>query len=283
MTARPVVLAADDLVTAGWALAEAERLHAPVQVVGTGDDVGRTRTTRRLRRSSPHVPVTTRRVADPLGADLRRISATAELVVVTAAAGHPALDEAACPVATVPRTVPPAGRVIVGVAPWTAPAVLDIAVREAVARDSELVAVRVWGGPDSDLGRLLPDTLAKWDLALSRVRRDLEKTLTPWRTENTGGRIRLLTVRDDPAPLLVALAADAELLVLGRSVRGTTAGTVAGAPVGDMVATVRCPLIMGPDVPTPHSDPGLRRVRSGPTTSGPVDGAADTRRRGTPV
>ena len=258
-----VVLAADDLVTARWAAAEAERLHAALQVVGTGDDIARARVTRVLRASFPGAAVTSRRVADPLGADLSRVGASAELMVVAAVSGSRVVGDAVCPVATVPPTVPPVGRVIVGVAPWTAPCVLDVAVREAVARGAELVAVRAWAGPDSDLGRILPDTLMRWDRGLERARRELQRSVDRWRTEETGGRFRLLTVRDDAAPLLIALSTDAELLVLGRSSRGTASGTVASIPVGDLVAAVRCPVIVVPEPATPLDASASERARSG--------------------
>ncbi|GAY07344.1 universal stress protein [Pseudonocardia sp. N23] len=256
MSCRPILLVADDMVSARWAAAEAERMHTRVQVVGTGDDVGRARTTRRLRALFPDASVSTCRVADPLGVDLERISTSAELLVVAAPPDPEVLLAAACPVAAVPLTVPPAGRVIVGVAPRTATAVLDIAVREAVSRDAELVAVRAWSSAESDLGRILPDTLERWDRDLARVRHDLERSVAPWRTGEPGRRIRLLTVRDDPAPLLVALAVDAELLVLGRSSNGAAAGTVAGASPSDLVAAARCPVLVVPE-PVPGDGPGL--------------------------
>lgn len=259
MSGRPVVLAADDLVPARWAAAEAERLRAPLQVVGTGNDVARTRVTQLLRASAPGAPVASRRVADPLGADLRRVSAGAELMVVSAAVGPRVVGAAVCPVATVPPTVPPLGRVIVAVAPRTAPSVLDLAVHEALARDAELVAVRVRGGPDADPGDALPDVLARWQRDLTHACRDLRQAVARWGADDADRRFRLLTVRGDPVPLLIALGIDAELLVVGCSVHGAGATVLAG----ELVATVRCPVIGVPDPATPRGAAARQRVRSG--------------------
>ncbi|MFC7658974.1 universal stress protein [Pseudonocardia benzenivorans] len=143
--------------------------------------------------------------------------------------------------------------------PRTAPSVLDLAVHEALARDAELVAVRVRGGPDADPGDALPDVLARWQRDLTHACRDLRQAVARWGADDADRRFRLLTVRGDPVPLLIALGIDAELLVVGCSVHGAGAAVLAG----ELVATVRCPVIGVPDPATPRGATARQRVRSG--------------------
>ncbi|MFR9802400.1 universal stress protein [Pseudonocardia sp. RS010] len=250
---RPVVVLDDGGTAAGlaaqrWAAAEAARHRLPLRLVGTRDDLAAARTLHRLRREYPRLSVHLTGLSAAPAEALGPLTAKASLLVLPAPAPAAVLAATCCPTAVVPAGEPVRGRVVVGVAPWTREDVLRRAVEEALARDAVLVAARAWSSRLVDLGRVLPAGLTRWDRAAARAERELADTLAPWR-DRPGLRLHPVVVRDDAAPLLVMLSAEAELLVLGRSARGAATGTVAGAATAEVLAAARCPVLVVPERP----------------------------------
>jgi nucleotide-binding universal stress UspA family protein len=55
-----------------------------------------------------------------------------------------------------------------------------------------------------------------------------------------------MVVQDRPADLLLAMSARAQLLVVGRSERGTLLAGVAGSPVDTLLRAHWCPIVVVP-------------------------------------
>ena len=243
-----------------WAAAEASRRRLPLHVVASRDD-GAAARMHRLRDAHPGLSVHLRCLPTPVDRSLPRLTAGAALLVLPFPASAEVLSSALCPTAVVPADEPERGRVVVGVAPWTGNEVLHTAIEQAVGRHAELVAVRARNSRLVDLGRVLPAMLTRWDDRAARTERELAEALRPWRTANPGLPLRSLVVRDDAAPLLIMHSAHAELLVLGRSERGSLTRTLAGAPAAAVVAAARCPVLVVPGSARP-SLPARPRTRS---------------------
>ncbi|NMH99304.1 universal stress protein [Pseudonocardia acidicola] len=152
-----------------------------------------------------------------------------------------------CPVAVLPPVArDDDGPVVVGVAPWTPEAVVELAFRAADARGAPLSAVRAWTERGIDLGRILPGRLARWDATQNRVRRELEIALSASATAHPEVAVTPIVVNDRPAQFLLALSRRARLLVLGRSLRGPLFSGIAGSPVEGLARRARCPVLLVP-------------------------------------
>ncbi|WP_028927700.1 universal stress protein [Pseudonocardia acaciae] len=211
-----------------------------------------------IRAHAPGVPA--RAVpARSYGADARELAADAGLLVVAAgAADTPALAaETDCPLVAVPRhelACPDTAAVMLGVTPWTAEVVIDLAFAEAELRGAPLDAVRVWCNDTVDLGVPSADNLALFDAASERVTRELDLAVSAWSARHPTVDVRQLVIEDDPVPALLACAHRARLLVLGRSVRGPSLGNLVGSPLADLISNARCPVLVVPGDSACHVD-----------------------------
>jgi nucleotide-binding universal stress UspA family protein len=136
--------------------------------------------------------------------------------------------------------------VVLGVAPWTGAAAVELAFAEAAARGAALQAVRVWDDPAVDLGRPRPDRIAAWDEVHRRARAELERALAAPRAAHPEVPVELVVAQDRAVELLAALTAHAQLLVLGRPRRTAGDGGPAGSPVDALLRTAACPVLVVP-------------------------------------
>jgi nucleotide-binding universal stress UspA family protein len=185
------------------------------------------------------------------GADPRELSADAGLLVVAAnAPGMPALAaEADCPVVAVPDgylTTDRSAPVLLGVAPWTAEVVIDLAFDEAELRETALDAIRIWFDTDVDLGVPSDRNLARFDAECERAGRELDHTLSAWSSLHPTVDVRHIVIEDHTVPALVAFSHRAQLLVLGRSAHGLDEGRRLGSPLEPLIANARCPVLVVP-------------------------------------
>ncbi|WP_344253036.1 universal stress protein [Pseudonocardia hydrocarbonoxydans] len=253
-----------------WATAEARRRALPLAVVAT--DPRRARSMRRSTFAATLAAALGGRPDESLPTKLRRLSVGAAALVLPATLPDlgTVVAEAHCPVVTVPAHDPsPAasrGPIVVGVAPWTAQSVIALAFQEASDRRAPLHAVRVWSEPRIDLGWLRPDRIAEWDTAEERVHHELELALSGWTIAHPEVPVETIVVQDQPAGFLLALSHRAQLLVLGRSVRGALLASIAGSPVDALVRGARCPVMVVPGDGPPRTTwlPTAQRARPSP-------------------
>ena len=246
----PVERAPGHRIAVRWAAREATRRGVPLRIAVHADAAGErgsfAATLATVREATPRVEV----AAQPLHDEgLSDVSVDAGLMVLPASAPEvtEVVSESYCPVAVIGDVEPPdRGPVVLGAAPWTAENAFDVAFREAAARDAPLHAIRLWTDPLVDLGRLGPDQIAEFDAADSQVRRELDVALSAWVATYPGVTVRTLVVEDDPVAGLLALTHRAQLLVLGRSVRGAALAQRVGSPVNPLVHRSRCPVLVVP-------------------------------------
>lgn len=140
------------------------------------------------------------------------------------------------------------GRIVVGVdGSPNAMAALRWAIDEAEHRDATVEAVSVWQYPYS----------GDWGAALL-TERDLEalakhtaETLDEWIVEacpdeRQRARVRPVVREGGPAWVLLDLAKDADLLVVGRRGRGGFLGLLLGSVSTQCVHHAPCPLVVVP-------------------------------------
>lgn len=200
-----------------------------------------------LRKSKP--PIRARVIpARADASDLLELSVTAGRVVLSATAPrvrHLVLN-AVCPMVVVPdRDQTGEGPIVLGVAPWTAENVIESAFREAAARGIALEAVRVWSeGTDA----VVPPGLSEpgpGDEA-DRVHRELDLTLSYWTGRYPAVEVRSVVTRGGATSELRRCAQHAQLLVLGRSVRGIDLAERVRSPIADLIGDVGCPVMVVP-------------------------------------
>lgn len=200
-----------------------------------------------LRKSRPPVRVRVVRVR-PDGSDLLRLSGTAGRLV-TSPTGPQAAElvmNAECPVVVVPDREPLPGRqpVVVFIAPWTAEHVVDAAFREAASRRAPLNAIRVRAGRGNaavgSAARPVDGT------AGDGSGRELEVALSSGTGRFPGVDVERFVVRGDPEPEIHRWAELAQLVVLGRSVRGVDLARRVGSPIADVARGARCPTMVVP-------------------------------------
>lgn len=154
------------------------------------------------------------------------------------------VHHAACPVVVVPsHPRDPAGRLVVGVCGTRASGTaLRWACDEATRRDLRLVVVHVWQVQPSSARELLRPARA-----VPAQRQKADRDLRDWVTFVLGSaQAELRTVHGPPLDELLAASAQADLLVLGRSVhRGL--GRLLNSSVGDdLTALAACPTAVVP-------------------------------------
>lgn len=249
-----------------WAAAEARRRALPLQIVAAGPT--HPRSARKTILAGPlatvgaavaGLPVMGGASREPVHATLRRRSAGAATLVVPATLPELAtvVVDAYCPVVTVPAHDPPReaehGPVVVGAAPWTTEAVIGRAFHEASERKASVRAVRIWSAPCVEPGWLRPDRIAEGDSAEQRVRSELEQALSAWTIIHPEVRVEMIVVQDRPASFLVAISHSAQLLVLGRTARGTQVAEIAGSPIDALLHSSACPVMIVPSDGPPRA------------------------------
>ncbi len=256
-----------------WAAAEARRQVLPLTVVAT--DPRRARSVRHsvfadalavVRAVVPGLPVLGGASGEPLPGMLRRLSASAGVLVLPATMPDltTVVTDAYCPVVVVPAREPSPeavnGPVVLGAAPWTAEGVFALAFQAASERRAPLRAVRVWSEAPVDLGWPRPE----WDCADERARRDLELALSASTVVHPEVPVEMVVVEDRPADILVAVSYGARLLVVGRSARGALLAGIAGSPVDDLLRDACCPVMVVPDYGPPRTTllPTASRARA---------------------
>lgn len=144
--------------------------------------------------------------------------------------------------------------VLLGAGPDSPAQTVEFAFGEADRRGVPLWAVRAWWDPDVDLGRPQDAHLARWDAACRRESDDLTAQLSAAVCRYPGVAVRPVVVNDHPAAVLAALAARAQLLVLGPP-----AGDGGdSSPASVLVRTAPCPVVV---VPSPLSRPTAAAAR----------------------
>jgi nucleotide-binding universal stress UspA family protein len=245
-----------------WAAAEAARRGAPLRILvadpGSPDPpepAALTAALRTARAPGPERPVVVDATGRPAAAAVRAFSAEAALLVASGSAPDldAVVDGSFCPVVVVPDAARvTSGPVVLGAAPWTGPEVVDTAFDAAAARATTLLAVRTAEGPRIDLASYLPWGPSRGATSPDRARDDLRAALAAWTIAHPDVPVETLATPDEPTELLVALSNQAQLLVLGRSARGTVLARVAGSPVRALARRSRCPVMIVPAVGPPR-------------------------------
>ncbi|WP_432839585.1 universal stress protein [Dactylosporangium sp. CA-092794] len=249
---RPVVVGVDGSPAGSgavrWAADEAVRLRRPLRIAHAleapdpaREDIDEQRLTldaaAEARQWQPGLEVTTATRRGSAAAVLLEHSRHAALVVVggRGIGGFPSLRlgsvgihlaaHAPCPVLVIhhaerwagPESVLPAhGPVVVGADGSDAgEAALQLAFQEAALRQAPVRAVRAWQCPPRRFGRS-----ADPDRACAAVLGDLATSLEPWRAKYPNVEVEPRAVEGRPAPVLLAEAAGALLVVVGARGRG---------------------------------------------------------------
>jgi hypothetical protein len=201
-----------------------------------------------LRKSKP--PVRARVIpVRPDGSDLLELARTAGRFVLSATGPHvhDLAMNADCPVVIVPDLEQTGqGPVVLGVAPWTAEHVIETAFREATVRGVPLEAVRARSrGADAEA---LPRPTAPGtdDAESARARRELDLALSFWTGRYPDVEVRRHVTTGAATSELGRLAQHAQLLVLGRSVRGLDLAARVRSPITNVIGDVRCPAMVVP-------------------------------------
>lgn len=188
-----------------------------------------------LATARKHAPGVEVHAVDPdaRSGEPEEVATNAGLLVLSAA--EPAMAatvaEAFCPVVVVPEADPPRfGPVVLAAAPWTAEGTIELAFHEAAARAARLDAVRIWFDPAVSLGLPTPGSIAAFDAAAGKAGRELDGALAAWSADHPDVEVRRIVIEDDTVAALLALAHGAQLMVLGRSVRGLALAAKVNSP-----------------------------------------------------
>jgi nucleotide-binding universal stress UspA family protein len=172
---------------------------------------------------------------------------------------------APCPVYVVsPGDRADAGRVVLGVAEDTAPAVAAFAFDEAARLGAELVALHAW---ESSVPLREAMTRSPAEVRQERMAREqavLEEALSPLRSLHPDVPVRGVTSTQDPVDLLRTWSTRADLVVVGRGSLGRRFAPEVDSTAYAVLHRSGCPVVV---VPTPVPQPGARPLAAA-TTSG---------------
>ncbi|MEV5595961.1 universal stress protein [Streptomyces sp. NPDC052496] len=125
--------------------------------------------------------------------------------------------------------------------------VAEFAFDAAARREAPLYVVHTWDAPSSHADQLSAprerDTGAECE---ERVRRALTAALRPWREKYPGQSVTEVLRTGKPARNLIALTADAGLLVVGRRKRSSPVGAHLGPVAHAVIHYVGCPVAVVP-------------------------------------
>lgn len=250
---RPVVVAveptADSRPAVRWGADEARRRDTELEIV-LDADAGpglRAVVAAEARATAPGVPVTLRESADPLlHAQLRSAGPARMLVVPGPSARVPDLvASTCCPVVVIPsgpaEAAGPGAPILLAAGPATGSEVVDFAFVEAAARGLPVLAVRSRPEPPAGLGRFFPGRAP-----VEETRRDLAQQLSAWRVAYPDVRVETLVTDEPAAALLLSLAGNARLAVVGRPARGALLELVAASPARTLARRAPCPVAVVP-------------------------------------
>ncbi|SEL51629.1 universal stress protein [Streptacidiphilus jiangxiensis] len=273
---KPIVLAVDEDATddgpsLAWAASEAALRGAELRLLHACGDAAPDYARQfldtladGLRKRSPELlAVNVEAVPGDVRDALAAATASAELLVLGArgSGGFPGLlvgstslhlaGTAGCPVVVVPdrRGIGAGsvdGRVVVGVdAKDPDEAVLDFAFEAAERRSRSLRAVHAWRYPLLTQGRAMPPVYEKGHIEADEERL-LAEVLAGWRQRYPSVDVGEASVRSGAAKELVALSADAALVVVGR--HGSHAGPLSrlGSVSLAVVQNALCPVAVVP-------------------------------------
>lgn len=143
-----------------------------------------------------------------------------------------------------------AGRIVVGIdGTEHAAAALRWAAEEAALRSATLVAVHAWSfvpvTTPADSG-LVPMAWTDSMEVLDASRAAAERTAADQVREvlGEGNDVVLEVVEGGPADVLVAAAADADLLVVGNQGRGNLASALLGSTSAEVADAAPCPVVI---------------------------------------
>jgi len=191
-------------------------------------------------------------------AELRELSTDAQLIVVGAGLpsargrsgvlGAHLAAHARCPVAVVrsdpDRPTPPEAPIVVGVdGSPAAESAAGVAAREAWMRGRTLVLVHARPTSTDPLehGGAQPGPAADLEDRRNQAAVRLQRSL---QADNPGLEIRLELLDGDPAHVLVEVARDAALLVVGTRGLGSFRGMLLGSVSSDVARSASCPVLV---------------------------------------
>jgi nucleotide-binding universal stress UspA family protein len=268
----------------GWAAREAALRHASVEIVHswpwplhlTTQEMDFVREAQRLvaegaariREIAPEVDVTTDIVADTPVAALMHAAGFADLLVVgvrpTVLGGSVAAHlagHAPCPVVLVPaETAPPAGaalasagghsavpaqQIVVGIA-GSAPADAELgaAFAEADLRRGRLTIVHSWRDPLPTRQADLQPFFYTSEAVLEQETRLVSEVIAGWRTKYPDVDVLTWVEEAHTRRLLIELAADADLMVLGAHREDGPHLMALGSVTRSIVHHVSCPILI---------------------------------------
>jgi nucleotide-binding universal stress UspA family protein len=113
--------------------------------------------------------------------------------------------------------------IVVGVDEVGAAAVLPQAFEFAHRFNAPLTVVRAWS-PSHGPGDVIIPFLIDWDAVQNEQDRSLQTTLAPWVKRDRNVQVATVVEQAKPGRLLARHAADAQLVIVGRSHRGLVTG-----------------------------------------------------------
>jgi nucleotide-binding universal stress UspA family protein len=153
--------------------------------------------------------------------------------------------QSACPIVAWrgDRVAPNDQPILVGVGGDGGPAVLPIAFKFAHQLSVPLIVVHAWSPPHQPGDVIIP-FLIDWNEIEAQQYARLAGALAPWRQRYPEVEVTCLIEQTKPSRLLTKHAADAQLVIVGRSHRGIVTGALLGStnlnllhhsPVGVMI------------------------------------------------
>ncbi len=156
--------------------------------------------------------------------------------------------KARCPVVAIRGDAPDGGPVVVGLdGSHDGDAALAFAVEAASARRVPLIALRAWSDVVLDAAVVAELDQGAIDAAQRSV---LEATLAGFAEEFPDTEMRAVLVHDQPAPAMIDLSREAQLVVVGSRGRGGLAGLLLGSVSQALLHHAHCP------VAVVRTDPG---------------------------
>lgn len=264
----------------GWAAAEAELRHAPLDVVhvsqlitvppgvppATSMNAAMAEQCQKwlddavavVKAVAPDVTVTTDLVDDlVLDALTKRSSRTRLLVLGSRGiggfaellAGSVAVALSAhahCPVAVVRGGIPdPQAPVVVGIdGSPTSEAALAFAMDEASMRSVPLIAYHVWNDNAHEPGAQRQPFVLDWNAIRKAEEQVLADRLAGWQERYPDVEIRRVVERERPARGLIRQSARAQLVVVGSRGRGGLTGMLLGSTSHALIHHAACPVVV---------------------------------------
>jgi len=264
----------------GWAAAEAELRHAPLDIVhvsqlitvppgvppATSMNAAMAEQCHKwlddavsvVKTVAPEIAVTADLIDDSLLEALTKRSSHAQLLVLGSRGlgGFPDLlagsvavalcAHARCPVAVVRGAIPdPKAPVVVGIdGSAVSEAALALAMDEASLRSVPLLAYHVWNDNSHEPGVQSQPFVLDWNAIREAEEQVLAERLAGWQERYPEVEIRRLVERNRPARGLIRQSARAQLVVVGSRGRGGLAGMLLGSTSHALIHHSACPVVV---------------------------------------